>query len=594
MSTLLDTGPTELTAPDSNVRSRVHEYGGRPYVVLRDAVVYSEFVDQRLYACGNDEPLTAPGLRYADGACGADGALFMVREDHTCAGDPTNSIVRIGLDGGDEERVLFDHSDFVAYPRPSADGRLAFISWNHPNMPWDATRLCVGRLGDEGLTDLQVVAGEGGSQEESVLEPVWAEDGTLYFLSDRSGFWNLYRWRAGAVEPVLKIAADLGGPLWTLGASSYAVASNELALVRICRAAVDALAVIDLKTGSATELPLPQRTFSSIGILDERTGFAVAAPDDAPAALIAFDLVTGDWRTVRSAGEPALAQEYVSRGQAVEFPASSNERDASRTAHAFFYSPTNPQFVGQSGTKPPLIVLLHGGPTAHASPALNLGIQFWTTRGFAVVNVNYGGSSGFGRAYRERLRGKWGIVDLNDAVAAIDHLIAAGQIDGSRVAIRGASAGGYTVLAGLAFTRRFAAGINYFGVADLETIATDTHKFESHYLDSLIAPLPEGLAIYRARSPIHHLNAMDAALITFQGDEDKAVPPEQSRRIVDAVRRRGRPVAYLEFKGEQHGFRQAQNIARAMEAELYFLGKVFGFDPADAVEPVLIDNLDPA
>ena len=289
-----------------------------------------------------------------------------------------------------------------------------------------------------------------------------------------------------------------------------------------------------------------------------------------------------------------LAQEYVSRGQAVEFPAGSDERDASQTAHAFFYSPTNPQFVGPSGTKPPLIVLLHGGPTAHASPALNLGIQFWTTRGFAVVNVNYGGSSGFGRAYRERLRGKWGVVDLNDAVAAIDHLIAAGQIDGSRVAIRGASAGGYTVLAGLAFTRRFAAGINYFGVADLETIATDTHKFESRYLDSLIAPLPEGLAIYRARSPIHHLNAMDAALITFQGDEDKAVPPEQSRRIVDAVRRRGRPVAYLEFKGEQHGFRQAQNIARAMEAELYFLGKVFGFDPADAVEPVLIDNLDPA
>ena len=284
MSTLLDTGPTELAAPESNVRSRVHEYGGRPYVVLRDAVVYSEFVDQRLYACGNGEPLTAPGLRYADGACSVDGTLFMVREDHTHPGEPTNSIVRIGLDGGDDERVLFDRSDFVAYPRPSADGRLAFVSWNHPNMPWDATGLYVGRLGAEGLVELEVVAGGEGSQEESVLEPVWAEDGTLYFLSDRSGFWNLYRWRAGAVEPVLTIAADLGGPLWTLGASSYAVASNELALVRICRAAVDALAVIDLKTGSASELPLPQRAFSSIGIVDERTGFAVAAPDDAPPA----------------------------------------------------------------------------------------------------------------------------------------------------------------------------------------------------------------------------------------------------------------------------------------------------------------------
>jgi len=281
----------------------------------------------------------------------------------------------------------------------------------------------------------------------------------------------------------------------------------------------------------------------------------------------------------------------MSRALPIEFPTQPGSDGTPRTAHAFFYLPLNPQFLGPIGSKPPLIVVLHGGPTSHASPALKLAIQFWTTRGFAVVDVNYGGSTGFGRAYRDRLLGAWGVVDLNDAVAAVDYLASTGRIDGGRVAIRGGSAGGYTVLAGLAFTRRFAVGINYFGIADLEALAADTHKFESRYLDRLIASLPEGREIYRARSPIHHLDALDAALITFQGSEDMAVPPDQSRRIVAAVRGRGKPVAYLEFEGEQHGFRSAQNIARAMEAELYFLGRIFGFRPADTLEPVPIDNL---
>ena len=286
-----------------------------------------------------------------------------------------------------------------------------------------------------------------------------------------------------------------------------------------------------------------------------------------------------------------LPPEFVSRPQPIEFPTLPGADAAPRTAHAFFHTPHHPQFSGPAGSQPPLIVLLHGGPTSHASPALNLSTQFWTTRGFAVVNVNYGGSTGFGRAYRERLLGQWGVVDLNDAVAAVDYLASTGRIDGAHVAIRGGSAGGYTVLAGLAFTRRFAVGINYFGISDLEALAADTHKFESRYLDRLIAPLPQGRETYRARSPIHHLEMLDAALITFQGSEDKAVPPEQSRRIVAAVRERGKPVAYLEFEGEEHGFRRAQNIARAMEAELFFLGKIFGFTPADAIESVAIDNL---
>jgi dipeptidyl aminopeptidase/acylaminoacyl peptidase len=360
----------------------------------------------------------------------------------------------------------------------------------------------------------------------------------------------------------------------------------------VCRNAVDELALIDLASGAATPLRLPFVGFRSLGRLDAHTAFAVAsAVDDIP-ALITIDLPTGRHTVVRRpAATPPLPKEFVSHGEPVEFPTDAGADGKPRTAHAFFFPPTNPGFAAPVGELPPLIVTLHGGPTAHHSTDLHLAKQFFTTRGFAVVDVNYGGSTGFGRAYRERLRGQWGVVDLADTVAAVRHLVAAGRVDPRRVVIRGGSAGGYTVLCALAFTDVFAAGINYYGVADLATLAADTHKFESRYLDSLVAPLPQGQAIYRDRSPLHHLQQMNAALITFQGAEDKAVPPEQSRAIVAAVRARGQPVAYLEFEGEQHGFRRAGNITRALEAELYFLGRVLGFTLADAVAPVDIDNL---
>ncbi len=462
-------------------------------------------------------------------------------------------------------------------------------------MPWDATTLYAGHLAadgpGDGLVDLRVVAGGSAAPAESVLEPVWDDDGTLYFLSDRSGFWNLHRWRGDACEAVTTIAADLGGPLWNVGAATYALTGDGRAVARVCRNAIDSLVLIDLRTGALTELALPFVAFGSVGILDAGTGVAIAASETEPPALIAFDLRNGTHRTLRASSAAPLPPEFVAHAEAIEFPVPPGRDGAPRTAHAFFHPPRNPGHVLPVGTQPPLIVVLHGGPTAHASPALSLSIQFWTTRGFAVVNVNYGGSSGFGRAYRDRLLGEWGVVDLADTVAAVDFLVAHRRVDGSRVAIRGGSAGGYTVLAGLAFTRRFAVGIDYFGIADLELLAADTHKFESRYMDRLVAPLPEGRAIYRERSPLHHLDALDAALLVFQGGDDEAVPPEQSRRIVAAVRARGKPVAYLEFAGEGHGFRDADNIARALEAELYFLGRIFGFVPADAVTPVPIDNL---
>lgn len=587
--------PYEPLPPGFSVRTRVHEYGGLAFAPAGRRLLFSNDADQRLYVVADGQPpqpLTPAGLRYADGAASPDGTrVFFVRDDHRPGGEPRNEIVAIDPAQGGEGSVLHGGSDFVAFPRPSADGRhLAFIAWNHPQMPWDGATLYVARLDGDSLSELRAVAG---GVDESVLEPCWDADGALYFLSDRSGWWNLYRWRDGVVAPVAPMAAEVGGPLWQLGQSSYALTGNGHAVARVCRQARDQLALIDLAHGIVTPLPLPYVAYGSIGMLGARTAYAVAAAEDDLPALIAIDLATGAHRVIRRPSASPLPPAYVSRAEAIEFPTAPGPDGAPRTAHAFFYPPRNPDYAAPEGERPPLMVVLHGGPTGHSSPALNLNRQFWTTRGWALVDVNYGGSSGFGRDYRQRLRGQWGVVDLADAVAAVRHLVASGRVDGRRVVIRGGSAGGYTVLCALAFADAFAAGVNYYGIADLEAIAANTHKFESRYLDSLVAPLPQGREVYRARSPIHHLQRLNAALIAFQGAEDKAVPPAQSRAIVAAVRARGQPVAYLEFEGEQHGFRRAANIRRALEAELYFLGRVLGFQPADAVAPIPIDNLPP-
>ena len=587
--------------PGANVRSRVHEYGGTPWLAVGDQLVYSPFADQRLRARapdGSERLLTPPGCRYADGHASADGrTLVCVREDHRGDGEPRNAVVALALDQPEDAgRVLFGDSDFVAWPRLSADGRhLALVAWDHPAMPWDDTRLLVGTLVDGALTDLHTVAGGPG---ESVAEPQWGADGALYFLSDRSGWSNLYRWTpghdggqtGGQTEAMTTLAAEIGGPLWNLGQQSYALTGDGRALLRVSRGTVDSLMLLGLGTRQWTPLPLPFVTFGAVGLLDEHTAYTLAAPADGLPALITVDLRTGRHTVVRAAGGAPLPAPFVSVAQAIEFPTQPGVDGAPRQAHAWFYPPRHPDHRPLDGEAPPLIVMMHGGPTAHVGPAFKVGVQFWTSRGFAVVDVNYGGSSGFGRAYRERLRGQWGVIDLQDAVAAVDHLAATGRIDGARVAIRGGSAGGFTVLSALAFTQRFAAGINYFGVADLETLAADTHKFESRYLDSLVAPLPAGLAVYRARSPVHHMAQCRAALITFQGSDDHAVPPQQSRDIVAAARAAGCPVAYLEFAGEGHGFRQGPNIVRAMQCELVFLGRVFGHQPAEALPPVAIDN----
>lgn len=570
-------GVQELMPAGFNVRSRVHEYGGLSYALTRTGLYFSNFSDQRLY---RQQPgavpvvLTPAGYRYADFEPDAAGArLFCVREDHTAGGEPQNAIVVVSTAGGDAGTVLFGASDFVAYPRVSPDGRhIAWIAWNHPDMPFDATTLYVAELTDGGLSQVQAIAG---GPRESVVEPRWDADGTLYFISDASGWWNLYRFRQGQRQQVLAIEAELASPLWTLGQSSYTLMGDGRAVVRYTTRAVDHLGVVHLEAGRLTPLTLPYVGFSSIQRLSPDAVVAVAGSATQEAAVVEIPLSGAGPRVLRTPGELTLEAPWISLAEDIDFPT-----EGGVTAQAFFYPPTHPEVRAPEGEKPPLIVKVHGGPTSHVKPELSLATQYWTSRGFALVDVNHGGSSGFGRAYRERLNGQWGVVDVADAVAAVRYLVATGRVDERRTAIRGGSAGGFTVLACLAFHDVFKAGANYFGVSDLEALAHDTHKFESRYLDRLVAPLPAGRAVYEARAPIRHLEGFKAPLITFQGTEDKVVPPSQSRAIVAALKRKGVPVAYIEFEGEQHGFRKAESQIRALESELAFYGQVFGFEPA--------------
>jgi dipeptidyl aminopeptidase/acylaminoacyl peptidase len=577
----------ELTPPGFNARTRVHEYGGTPYVMSHGTVYFSNFTDQRLHLQRPGEKpvaLTPAGYRYSDFEFDTSGRqLFCVREDHTGGGEPKNALVLLDITAGDAGKVLFDGSDFVAYPRVSPDGRrIAWIAWNHPDMPWDTTTLYVANLTPgSGLSDITAIAGNRSAAEESVVEPCWDLDGTLYFLSDRSNWWNLYRYKDGRIAPVFSFEAEIASPLWTLGQSNYALTGDGRAVVRYTVAARDRLGVVNLTSGQLSPLDLPFVGLSNIQLVSAHSAVAIAASPTAEAAVVTIDLENGGYEILRVPSSLKLDAPFISVAESIEFPTAGG-----LTAHAFYYPPTNPNFAGSAGEKPPLVVKVHGGPTSHAKAELAMAIQYWTSRGFALLDVNHGGSSGFGRAYRERLKGNWGLVDVGDVVAGVKYLIDTGRVDGNRAAIRGGSAGGFTVLATLAFHDVFKAGANYYGVSDLEALARDTHKFESRYLDRLVASLPEGRAIYEARAPIRHLENFKAALITFQGSEDKVVPPDQSRAIVAALKAKGVPVAYIEFEGEQHGFRKAENIVRSLESELGFYGRVFGFEPNGPLPPV--------
>ena len=589
----------ELLPEGRNARTAVHEYGGAGWWVRDGVTWFADWADQRLYrlAPGGEpepitpEPATPRADRFADGDVAPDGATIVcVRERHTgpASTDVQNEIVRLAAHAPSEPEVLVSGPDFVAAPRLSPDGAtLAWLQWNHPSMPWDATQLVVRDLttGEE-----TVVAGGPG---ESVLEPRWEADGSLLFLSDRTDWWNLYRFAPGAdIESVVRINAEIGVPSWVFGTSRYAVLGEGQVVFARSRAGYDALVVRGLD-GSLTELDVPFSAIRTVRAAGPGTVAVVAGSPTTEPGVYTVDVVTSEYETLRAPRDLGIDPAFLSVPEPITFP-SVDASGARRQAHALFYPPTHPERRGPQGELPPLLVEIHGGPTSAASTVLSLEVQYWTSRGFAVVDVDYGGSTGYGRAYREELLGEWGVIDVADCLATAAYLAAAGRVDGARMCIRGGSAGGYTTLAALAREDTpFAAGADLYGVADLEALAADTHKFESRYLDRLVGPYPEAREVYVDRSPIHHVDLLSSPLIVLQGAEDAIVPPSQSEKIVDALRCRRVPVAYLLFEGEQHGFRRSENIRRALDAELSFYGQVLGFElPAEeGIEPVAVENL---
>ena len=582
----------DLNPAPFNARTRVHEYGGGDYTVIDSTVYFSNFVDQRLYRQAVDGEPTAVtpegAMRYAEPIVDQNrGRLICVREDHS---DPTteakNAIVSISTnDLTAEQMVLASGNDFYSSPKLSPDGgQLAWLTWNHPNMPWDGCELWVGDLSESG----EVVASRrvAGGRAESIFQPEWSPDGVLYFASDRDGWWNLERITPdGQIEPVHDSKGDLGMPQWVFGMSAYAFASPALIVCSHIEQGVSRLGTINVETGEFKEIDCP---FTDIQYVRAANGSAVfrgGSPIDV-AAIVRLDLESGNFEILRRSNELIMDTSYYSVPRAIEFPT-----EAGLTAHGFFYPPQNPDYRGPSDERPPLIVKSHGGPTSAASTALALSIQYWTSRGFAVLDVNYGGSTGYGRQYRERLNGKWGIVDVDDCVNGARYLVKKKEVDPNRLIITGGSAGGYTTLCALTFRKTFKAGASHFGVSDAEALARDTHKFESRYLDNLLGPYPQRKDVYIERSPINFTDRLSCPVIFFQGLEDKVVPPNQAEKMVDALRAKRIPVAYVAFAGEQHGFRQAQNIKRALEAELYFYSRVFRFELDEPVERVEIENL---
>ena len=575
----------DITPPPFNVRTRVHEYGGGSYLIVDGTIYFSNFADQRIYKQTPDsqpQPLTPVSKRcYADAIIDSPrNRLICVCEDYTQTDrEPENTLVTIDLDTG-EVRVLVSGSDFYSSPRLCTNGtHLAWISWNHPNMPWDETQLWIATINADGtLGETKCIAGR---MEESICEPRWSPDGRLYFSSDRGGWWNLYRYNwDGTIESLWEMEAEFAYPHWVFGLSNYKFTSASRIICTYTQNGSWFLASLDTNSKQLQPIDTPYNSISSLQVKGDRICFIGSSPTQ-HAAAIGFNLETEETEILKQASEMAIDSGYLSIPQAIAFPTENH-----LTAYAWYYPPQNQDFIAPEGELPPLLVKSHGGPTAAASASLSLRVQYWTSRGFGYLDVNYGGSTGYGRAYRQRLDKNWGIVDVDDCINAAKYLVQQGKADGNRLAISGGSAGGYTTLAALTFRDVFKAGASYYGVSDLEALTRDTHKFESRYFDRLIGKYPEEKNLYEARSPIHSIDRLACPVIFFQGLEDKIVPPNQTEMMVAALKKKGLPVAYVPFAGEQHGFRRAENIKRALDGEFYFYSRVFGFTPADAIEPI--------
>jgi dipeptidyl aminopeptidase/acylaminoacyl peptidase len=578
-----------ITPKEFNVRSRVHEYGGGSFIVLDSTLFFVNFADQRLYRqeSGQPKPITLEAAtRYADIVVDRfRNRLICVREDHSNGElEPVNTVVAVALSDNREERLLISGNDFYSNPRISPDGsQLAWLTWNHPNLPWDGTELWVGELRPDGLVgEVQKVAG---GVSESIFQPEWSPDGVLYFVSDRTGWWNIYRSSQKGSEPLCPQNFEFGRPQWLFDMSTYDFVSTERIICTFTSKGIWHLASLNCTTGQLDVIETPYTEVWNLRASPKQAVFCAGSPTESP-AIVSLDLDSNRLKIIKQSSDIEIESGYLSIPEIIEFPT-----EGGKTAYGFFYAPKNSAYEAPRGETPPLLVKSHGGPTGATSTSLAWDIQYWTSRGFAVLDVNYGGSSGYGRDYRERLDGQWGIVDVDDCVNGARYLAEQGRVDVKRLAIRGSSAGGFTTLCALTFRDIFKAGASYYGISDLEALAKETHKFEARYLDRLIGPYPERQDIYRERSPIHFTHLLSCPLILFQGLEDEIVPPNQAEMMLDALQAKGLAVAYVPFAGEQHGFRRAETIKRALDGELYFYSRVFGFDLAEEIEPVEIYNL---
>jgi dipeptidyl aminopeptidase/acylaminoacyl peptidase len=602
----VESRPTEVgrsvivrRAPDGSIedvspagfdsRTRAHEYGGGAYAARHGIVISSSFRDQRVYRLDGvepqpitPEPQLPAGDRYADFLLHND-VVICVREHHLPDAEAVSELVVFPIDASAAPRVIVGGHDFVSSPRVSPDGRqLAWLAWDHPNMPWDGTELWLAGLEPDGtVSDAARVAG---GLDESIFQPEWSPNGRLHFVSDRTGWWNLYRLeKLAGVTALHPMDAEFGAPQWQFGYRRYAFHGDTQIVAIYQEEGISRLGVLESGKLSTryTERDMIADTLAvSVGRV-----WTVAAGVTDPAAVVGIDVGTGQEEVVRRSLSVELDGEYLSRPRTISFPTTGGG-----VAHGFYYPPVNKDFAPPEGELPPLVVWSHGGPTGSTNPGFSLGRQFWTSRGFALVDVNYRGSAGYGRAYRNALRGRWGVIDTDDCIAAARYLANQGLVDLRRMAIRGGSAGGFTTLCALTFHDEFATGASYFGVADIGALAEDTHKFESRYMDSMVGPYPEAADVYRERSPIHHTDQLSKPMLILQGLDDEVVPPDQAEMMIGALDRKGIPYSYLAFEGEGHGFRRAENIERSAEAELFFYGWVFGFTPAGNIRAIEIHH----
>ena len=584
-------GARDVTPSGFSARTRAHEYGGGSYWVDGDTVYFANFPDQILYrqVIGQaPAPLTPAGYRYADGIVDRRrGRIICVREDHTVAGrEAENTLVANDSVAGGPGEVIASGHDFYSSPALSPDGtQLCWLAWRHPNMPWTATELWLADVTPGGeVVNARCI--EGASGGDAIFQPAWSPDGQLIFVSDRTDWWNLYRWQPEGAQPLAPLAAEFGLPQWIFGRSTYAFVSAQELVCAFVSDGVASLAVLNLTTRRLGAALWQGAAVDGVCVSDGHVVFVGGKPD-AMAAVCRIDLASGAVEELRQSSTLTVDPGFLSVPEVIDFPTTGGQ-----TSHAFYYPPQNHLYRAPEGERPPLVVFSHGGPTGATTSTLSLSVQYWTSRGFSVLDVNYRGSTGYGRAYREMLYGQWGIVDVDDCVAGARFLADAGRVDGRRLASRGGSAGGYTTLMTLVSGTEFAAGASYFGVSDVEALALETHKFESRYMDWLVGPYPAQRDLYLERSPITHADRLASPVIFFQGLDDKIVLPNQAEMMVESLARKGIPVAYIAYEGEGHGFRRGENIVNSLHAELAFYGLVLGFDPADELPEIEIVNRD--